>query len=298
MPTVIGLGEVLWDCFPDRRLPGGAPANVAFHAQQLGWSAAVATRVGTDPLGAELLDFLAAQGLSTELVQRDPAHGTGTVTVQPGVNAAYEFLEHSAWDFLEASEAWLAAMAQARAVAFGTLAQRGAVSRAAIYRCLEATSPEAIVVYDINLRPPFFERQWIERSLALSTIAKLNDDEVRTLRPLLGAPAGDDERFARWLRERSGLEAVCVTRGGRGALVASDAGVVDLPGVAVTVADTVGAGDAFTAGLIGARLWGWPWDRAAELANRMGALVASRAGAMPALRAEFAALSRTLQVCG
>src|SRR4051812_14809469 len=96
---LIGLGELLWDCFPDRRLPGGAPANVAFHAQQLGLSATVATRVGTDDLGDEICDFLMAQGLSTNLVQRDPLRQTGTVTISPGATSSvdYSFLENSAW---------------------------------------------------------------------------------------------------------------------------------------------------------------------------------------------------------
>jgi fructokinase len=175
-------------------------------------------------------------------------------------------------------------------VAFGTLAQRGASSRSTIHRCLEAVSPAALVVYDINLRPPFFARDWFEQSLKRSNIAKLNDDEVCTLRPLLGAPAGDDAGFARWLLDRHSLEAVCVTRGDRGALVVTAGDLVDLAGVPINVVDTVGAGDAFTAGLIWSRLSGWPWERAARLANQIGALVASRPGAMPPLRAEFAAV--------
>jgi fructokinase len=294
-PAVIGLGELLWDCFPDRRLPGGAPANVAFQAQQLGLTAAVATRVGTDPLGDELCDFLRTQGLSTALVQRDPLHGTGTVTVEPNATGTrYTFLENSAWDFLEATPAWLTALSQAQAVCFGTLAQRGTVSRAAIHRGLTACSPGCLIVYDINLRPPFYEREWIEASLALAHIVKLNDDEVRVLRPLLQGPSGDDRDFAAWLLQRHVLDAVCVTRGPHGALVVSPDETIDAPGVPVTVVDTVGAGDAFTAALIAARLSQWPWERAVQLANRVGALVASRPGAMPALRAEFAVLWRDL----
>jgi len=121
---VIGLGELLWDCFPAGKKPGGAPANVAFHAQQLGLSARVATRVGQDSLGDELCTFLTQQGLQTDLVQRDPDHGTGTVTIapQPDGSARYTFLENSAWDFLAFDPRWQTDMREARAVCFGTLA--------------------------------------------------------------------------------------------------------------------------------------------------------------------------------
>jgi len=291
LPAVIGLGELLWDCFPDRRLPGGAPANVAFHAQQFGLTAAVATRVGSDPLGDELCAFLQSQGLSTALVQRDPLHGTGTVTVETGPQGTrYTFLENSAWDFLEATPAWLAALSQARAVSFGTLAQRGAVSREAIHRVLDAVSDTCLVVYDINLRPPFFDAAWIRRSLEQAAVVKFNNDEARMLQPLLGGPFGSEADFARWLLETYDLEAVCMTRGEQGALAVTANETIDVPGIPMAVADTVGAGDAFTAGLIWARLAAWPWDRAVRLANQAGALVASRPGAMPVLRTEFAAL--------
>jgi len=291
---VIGLGELLWDCFPDGKKPGGAPANVAFHAQQLGLSARVATRVGNDPLGDELCGFLSQQGLNTDLVQRDPHHGTGTVTVEPQSEGStrYTFLENSAWDFLEADDRWLAAMSQARAVCFGTLAQRGETSRATIRRCLQATSAECLRVYDVNLRPPFFDKEWIVAALKLARIVKLNDDEVRTLTALLGAPYRSEVPFATWLRETFGLDVVCITRGSRGAVAVSANEICDVPGLAVTVADTVGAGDAFTAGLIWSRLQGRSLIDGLALANRIGALVASRPGAMPDLRTEFAGLLR------
>lgn len=290
---VIGLGELLWDCFPDHRLPGGAPANVAFHAQQLGLSAAVATRVGQDDLGAELCQFLQQQGLSTELVQRDPQHGTGTVTVEPhAAGTQYTFLENSAWDFLQATPEWLDAAASAAAICFGTLAQRGPVSRETIHRCLAAASADCLIVYDVNLRPPFYQREWIERSLRRARIVKLNDDEVRTLAAMFAAPAADDLGFARWLRTAFDLDLVCVTRGARGALAVSPTETCDVRGIAVDVVDTVGAGDAFTAALLRSRLDGWTLERALPFANQVGALVASRRGAMPILTEELAALRR------
>lgn len=282
---VIGLGELLWDCFPDRKLPGGAPANVAFHAQQLGLPAAVVTRVGTDPLGHELLEFLTRQGLATDLVQRDPLHGTGTVTVQlsPSGSASYVFLPDSAWDFLEVTPAFATAFASARAICFGTLAQRSAVSRQTIQHCLTLTAPDCVVVYDINLRPPFYEREWITQSLAKARIVKLNDEEVTVLGPLLGAGNLSAADFCQWVLDHYPADLVCVTRGGNGCLVVSRDERCDLPGEKITVVDTVGAGDAFTAALITSRLANWPLERSARFANHVGALVASHPGAVPVL---------------
>ncbi len=280
----LGLGELLWDCFPDRRLPGGAPANVAFHAQQLGLSAATVTRVGNDSLGDEICEFLQSQGLCLDLVQRDPVHGTGTVTVEFNPSGTkYTFKPDSAWDFLQPTPTLLAAMNSAQAVCFGTLAQRSPVSREAIHACLAATSPDCLIVYDVNLRPPFYDREWIVRSLQRARIAKLNDEEVRILAQMLNAPQSDNAGFARWLLREYDLQLVCVTRGGEGCLVVSPDEIIEVAGVPIKVVDTVGAGDAFTAALIQTRLAGWPLRRSAEFANRVGALVASRAGAMPVL---------------
>ena len=284
---VIGLGELLWDCFPDQRRPGGAPANVAYHAQQLGLSAAVLTRVGTDSLGDELITFLNQQGLSTQLVQRDPVHGTGTVTVVPrGTSTDYQFLPDSAWDFLEADTAALAAVRGVKALCFGTLAQRSPVSRENIQRLVAATPAACLRVYDVNLRPPFYEQAWIEESLRLANIVKLNDDEVRTLAQLLGGPVGE-LAFAQFLLREYSLQLVCITKGAHGALAVSSDATAESEGFAVEVADTVGAGDAFTATLIWSQLQRWPLQQGVELANRVGALVASRAGAMPDIRSEL-----------
>ena len=292
--SFLGLGELLWDCFPDRRLPGGAPANVAFHAQQLGLSSATVTRVGRDPLGDEICDFLKSQGLCLDLVQRDLVHGTGTVVVEPGTTGTkYTFKPDSAWDFLEPTPSLLAAMRSAKAVCFGTLAQRCPVSREAIHTCLASASSDCLIVYDVNLRPPFYEREWIERSLYRARIVKLNDDEVRVLSGMLGATQSDNSGFAKWLMNHFDLELVCITRGSEGCLLVSKNEVVGVPGVPVEVVDTVGAGDAFTAALIQTSLAGWPIRRSAEFANRVGSLVACSQGAMPVLTDVLPAL-RTL----
>ncbi len=293
-PFVIGLGELLWDCFPTGRLPGGAPANVAFHAQQLGLPAAVATRVGTDALGDELVAFLAAKGLRTDLVQRDPVHSTGTVTAtpQPNGHTDYVFLENSAWDFLELSPSWIKAISSATVVVFGTLAQRCETSRQTIRELMTLRrSLGFLSVYDINLRPPFYRPEWIQQSLELARVVKLNDDESRLIGEMLGSPSASPFDVARLLLDRyEKIELVCITRGGQGAIGVTRTETAEVPGLPVKVVDTVGAGDAFTAALIAFRLQRWPLATTLHYANRIGALVASRAGAMPDIREELAAL--------
>jgi fructokinase len=295
-PVVVGLGELLWDCFDDSRRPGGAPANVAFQAGQLGFRGVVCSRVGHDALGNALVDFLAAQGLATDWIQRDAAYPTGTVTVDTtrADHPEYTIHENVAWDHLEFDAALEDLMAGAAAVCFGTLAQRSPVSRETIHRALARTSPECLVVCDVNLRQRWYDREVLERSLAAAALVKLNDHEVTVLAELLGAGSAEHVAFAREIRRRFDVDTVCITRGERGCLLVSADEVVDAPGTAVEVVDTVGSGDAFTAAWIAGRLRLWPLDSQASFANRVGALVASRAGAMPALRAEFA---RLLAVC-
>ncbi len=293
-PIVVGLGELLWDCFADARRPGGAPANVAFQAGQLGCRGIVASRVGRDPLGEELVRFLDGQGLDTTWIQRDPLHPTGTVTVDTSraEHPCYVIHENVAWDHLEADTALQNLMGRSAAVCFGTLAQRGDDSRHAIHAALDAVTSDCLVVYDVNLRQRWYERSWIEQSLSRSRIVKLNGDEVLVLAEMLETGDGDQASFARALQRRYGVQTVCVTRAEQGCLLVAGDEIVDSPGVRVEVADAVGAGDAFTAALIVAHLHARPLAAQAAFANRVGALVASRPGAMPILREEFCQLEK------
>ncbi len=288
---VVGIGELLWDCFPGGRHPGGAPANVAFHASQLGHDAAIVSRVGDDELGRELRDYLSDHGLSTGFLQVDPARPTGTVTVDTTnpERPAYTIHEDVAWDAIEFTPQVQELMSRAAAVCVGTLAQRGPVSRSTIQACLEAAGP-ALVVFDVNLRQSWFDKPGIEAILARAGVLKLNVDEVAPLAHVLEQGATEPVGFARELIARSPVELVCVTRAERGCLLVGPGEIHDLPGVPVQLADAVGAGDAFTAALISARLRGWSTARSGRFANAIGALVASHAGAMPDVRQEMTRL--------
>jgi len=293
-PIVVGLGELLWDCFADSRRPGGAPANVAFHAGQLGCQGIVCSRVGRDRPGDELVAFLAGQGLQTEWVQRDASHPTGTVTVDTSRpdHPCFTIHEDVAWDYLAFDATLESLVSRAAAVCFGTLAQRSAASRETIHRAIGAVRPDCLVVYDVNLRQHFYQRDWIEASLRASQIAKLNAEEAIELDKLLGLHAQDPLPFAQGLLKRYGLDTVCFTRGERGCLLVRPQEAADEPGRPVEVADAVGAGDAFTAALLMSRLRRWPLRAQAAFANAVGGLVASHPGAMPILREQFAHLTR------
>ena len=294
-PTVVGLGELLWDCFDDSRRPGGAPANVAFQAAQLGCRGIVCSRVGKDALGDELMEFLAGCGLDTQYVQRDGRHPTGTVTVDTSRAGHPQYTIHHpvAWDSIECDAVLAELMSQAAAVCFGSLAQRNSVSRRSIQKALSQTAESCLIVCDINIRQDWYTRATLEESLHASRLVKLNDGEVPLLAEVLGldCKTGGQEPlipFCREVRKRYNVEAVCVTRAERGCLLADRHEVVESPGITIELADAVGAGDAFTAAWITARLEGRPLRQQADLANRVGALVASRCGAMPKLKNEFA----------
>lgn len=288
--TVVGIGELLWDCFPDGRRPGGAPANVAFHAAQLGHRGLICSRTGDDDLGRALRDEMHAHGLSTELIQFDGRLPTGRVTVDTSDPRSPSYVIHRdvAWDAIGFDAAIEAAVRGAAAICVGTLAQRSEISRATILRCLEAAG-DALRVYDVNLRPDGYRREWIEQTLKRVQVVKLNDEEVTVLAPMLGT-SPEPEAFGKELIGGYGVELVCVTRAAEGCSLFTDGETVHARGRRITVADSVGAGDAFTAALISARLRGWPLERTARLTNDVGALVAERRGAMPDIKREYTEL--------
>jgi fructokinase len=293
LPTVIGLGEVLWDVFPDSKRPGGAPANVAFQANQLGYRGIVLSAVGDDESGCELIEQLQRNGLDISLVRRDAAHATGRVTVSLTDEGQPDYTIHEgvAWDYLAAADDWLDAVGRAAAIAFGTLAQRSEPSREAIHQVLSACPAECLIVYDVNLRQKWYQTAWMERSLEAADVVKLNRDEVGILGEHFKIAADNALEFADALLSRfERLKLICVTRAEEGCLLVTQDETVDVPGTPVDVVDAVGAGDAFTAGLITARLEGWPLETAGNFANAVGGLVASRAGAMPSLQQELTQL--------
>jgi len=274
---IVGIGELLWDVFPDGRYPGGAPFNFAWHARMLGAEAAIIARLGEDPLGDELRQVLRQAGLDEQLVQHDGQHPTGTVQValkegQP----TYTITEEVAWDYLEASPRAREVVSEAAVVCFGSLAQRNPVSAEAIAALVRAAR-KAKVIFDINLRQQFYTRSVLEHSLQMAQVVKLNDEELRTISALLEL----SESAAEELLRKYDLELVVETLGADGCRVYSPQGSFPSPGLPVKVADAVGAGDAFTAALAVGLARGEDLQTIARQANRVGAFVATQRGAIP-----------------
>ncbi|TKJ47612.1 carbohydrate kinase [Candidatus Aerophobetes bacterium Ae_b3a] len=281
---IVGLGELLWDIFLQGKCLGGAPANFAYHISALGHKGIIASRIGKDTLGKEIINVIATLGLTREYIQIDPNHPTGTVDVRVDSNGhpKYTITENVAWDFFEFDEKWKILAKKADAVCFGSLAQRSSESRTTIIEFLKHTGKEIVRIFDINLRQNFYSPEIIIQSLKISSILKLNDEELPILIDLLGYQKKEsEEELCRLLIEKYGLDLVCLTKGRNGSLLVNERETVKHPGRKVTVIDTVGAGDAFTAALAIQYLKGSSLERISEAANKLGSWVASQAGATP-----------------
>jgi len=280
---VVGLGEVLWDMLPERTCLGGAPANFAYITTLMGDQGIVASRIGQDSRGVDALRRMEELGLDIDHVQTDPQHPTGTVNVKVDGKgqAKFEIAHRVAWDFLEWTLDWQHLAQKADAVCFGSLAQRSEQSRSAIRRFLGATTAGAVKVFDVNLRQSYYSEEVLCDSMRLSDIVKMNDDELPKVMRLGNFSHKDELSSAQRLISAFDLKLVCITRGGRGSLLVRSGDSNEHAGFRVQVADTVGSGDAFTAGLVHEYLHGASLQLMNEVANLVGAWVASEAGAMP-----------------
>ncbi|MDX1531777.1 MAG: carbohydrate kinase [Rhodothermales bacterium] len=291
--AVLCVGEVLWDSMPAGLFLGGAPFNVACHLSRLGQPVTFVSRVGEDVLGAEAVRRVRLVGIDSGTVQVDPALPTGFVKVEVDAEGIpeYEIVRPAAWDAIALDPDLHDAAAAARAVVFGSLAQRHATSRRTVQ---ELASIGGASVFDVNLRPPFVEPALVRASLEAADFVKLNEDELQEMARWFALPASP-EAAVRALADAFGCRLVCVTRGGAGAALWHEGRWREHPGYPVTVADTVGAGDAFLAALLASVLEGSSDEVALDRACRLGAFVASRPGATPDYEvgtlAEIAALS-------
>lgn len=279
---VAGVGELLWDMLPGGRRPGGAPANFAYHAGALGASAMVVSAIGADSAGADLRAAIRAMGLDDAGVSEDPLHATGSVDValDDAGKPVYTIAADRAWDYWRMTPALAKAAGGLDAVCFGTLGQRHPTARAAIRGFVKSAPPGCLRVFDVNLRGRFYGREVLNASLKMANILKISDEELPAAARLLDLPE-DGAELARVLFARCPLDLLVVTRGARGSLLADRDNRDEHPGMAVKVADTVGAGDAFTAAVVMGRLAGLPLPEINRRANRLAAYVCSRQGATP-----------------
>lgn len=287
MKYVIGLGEALWDCLPEGRKIGCAPANFAYHAAQFGLDTMAVSAIGDDELGHELEEKFLAANLNFHMPLVPYPTGTVQVTLDANGIPQYDICENVAWDNVPFDDVLRQMAANTQAVCFGSLAQRAPVSRDTIHAFLAAVPADAMRVFDINLRQAFYSKQIIEDSLRLCNVLKINDEELVVVRHMFGYDNLSTEEACRSLIREFDLKMLILTCGTDGSYVFSPAERSFLPTPQVQVADTVGAGDSFTGAFVAQILRGKTIREAHETAVRVAAFVCTQAGAMPVIPAEL-----------
>ncbi|MGH9470606.1 MAG: carbohydrate kinase family protein [Terriglobia bacterium] len=288
---IVSIGEVLWDVVGGEEHLGGAPLNFSVHASRLGHEVRLVSAVGCDPRGRRILDRMERLGLDTRYVLQVNDQPTGIVSVELDAARQPRFTIHrpAAYDFAELSVSQLQEIRawQPDWIYFGTLFQSSRQGRELV-RQIIAAHPASRCFYDVNLRKGCYTAALVRGLIAAADIVKLNEDEAAESGSMLGIASGPLENFCGALARDFGLDAVCVTRGPHGCVLLLAGEYEETEGRAVTVCDAIGAGDAFAAALLHGIGSGWPPPRVAAFANRVGALVASRPGAIPEWRFEEA----------
>jgi len=280
--NVIGIGELLWDVLPEGKKLGGAPCNFVYHAQKQGASGLVLSAIGNDDSGREILGILKAKSISAGLIQiNQKPTSTVDVTLNSEGVPKYTIHENVAWDYITLDSSTEKSVAQADIVCFGTLAQRNATSQKTIEKLLTSCKPEALVVYDINLRQHYYNLEIIDKSLHLCNVLKLNEKELPVVKDLLKLDSNKEKDQIRELINRYSLKLVALTKGGEGSLLVTPTDWSYLQTPEVDVKDTVGAGDAFTAVMITGYAKGQTLKEFHQKAVEISAFVCTQDGAMP-----------------
>ncbi len=285
--VIVGIGEILWDVFPTGKVLGGAPANFAYHVSQFGFEGYAVSAIGGDELGDEIVDVLSNNKLKY-LIETTP-YATGTVQVTLSGNGIpqYEICENVAWDNIPFTEEMEELARKTKTVCFGSLAQRSSVSRQTINRFLDCVPKTALKIFDINLRQHFYTLELIEHALDRCNILKINDDEIKIVGELFGWQSKSELEICNQLLHKSNLEIVVLTKGTEGSYVVTKTETSFKPTPLVEVADTVGAGDSFTAGFVASLLKGKSVSEAHQIAVNVSAYVCTQHGAMPVLPDSF-----------
>lgn len=280
MFKTISFGEVLWDIFPEYKKPGGSPANLAYHLNCLGNKSLLVSRVGKDGYGDDLLSFLKTKGLAVDFIQKDRSNPTGIVSVHfKGDEPSYTIHEPSAWDFIETEENILIETENADAICFASLSQRNKQSANTLHAILKKAPSHCLKVFDLNLRPPFFDEKTIKNCIDLVDVIKLNEHELQKVSEWYNT-----SRPAELLIEHDPKKIVLITMGANGSAMHTSNGYFTFKAFPVTGrGDFVGVGDAFLACFIHLKLMNKPDEEILELSNKYAAYVASQKGAMPEL---------------
>lgn len=286
---IIGMGEALWDMLPEGKKIGGAPANFAYHISQLGLDGRVVSAIGTDSYGDEIMDIFAQKGLRSQIKRVPFPTGTVQVTLDSTGVPCYDIKKDVAWDNIPFTAELKRLAQQTRAVCFGSLAQRSKVSRETIHKFLDAMpdDEERLKIFDINLRQNFYTKEILCNSLQKCNILKINDEELVTVSRIFGYPGIDLQDKCWILLAKYNLKMLILTCGTNGSYVF-------MPGITsfqetpvVKVADTIGAGDSFTAAFTAAILKGFSMPEAHKFAVEVSGYVCTQSGAMPELPQEL-----------
>lgn len=282
---IAGIGEVLWDVFGDQKMFGGAPANCTCHCKIMGAETYVISCMGNDKLGQQGLDFLVNQGVNISGIALSEAYETGIVNVELDAQGkpGYEIRENVAWDYIPFTDEMAKVASQLDAVCFGTLSQRNAFSKSSIEKFLDATSPECLRMFDINIRQEYYSDEVILSSLKRANALKVNDEELPLLADLLGVSGSEVEQM-RVILKNFDLKLAILTCGSKGALmVTEDEESFEIPPKPKSIASTVGAGDSFTAAAIIGYLNKNELNKINQHANAVASYVCTQMGAVPIL---------------
>ncbi|MCT6873927.1 MAG: carbohydrate kinase [Bifidobacterium sp.] len=280
-PVVLSIGEILWDVLPTGKRAGGAPVNFSYHAAKNGAEGYAISAVGRDDLGRELEEAVRKAGVDAVLQHND--HPTSTVEVQltEGI-PQYVFKPDVAWDHLEYTDDLAGLASKADAVCYGTLGMRSSQSRETCLQVLRHTKSHAMRFFDINLRGTFYSKDLIQELLDMATVFKLNDEELVTLRDMFRVPGATDDELCRWFMDQWHLDTIVLTAGSDySTIYLADGQSSHLPTPEITVADTVGAGDAFSGTFAINRLLGASLTQAHRAAVNTAAFVCTQQGAWP-----------------
>ena len=283
-PTITCFGEILWDVLPTSKQPGGAPMNVAADLRNFGLNAQLISRVGSDDLGRELIDFLAQKGIPAGLIQVGQTHLTGVAkaNISDSNEVTYKILQPVAWDYIMPEPSLIDVVKQSDIFVYGSLAARSQQTHETLLTLLDVAPRK---VFDVNLRAPHYNQQIVEELLHKADIAKLNEHELLELSGWYGHEpenwTADLKEAMQQLRERYSLETLCVTLGPDGAALLDASGFTKQAGFPVEVADTIGSGDAFLAAFLYKTLQGERPEKTLEFACATGAYVATKQGATP-----------------
>ncbi|MCM1004796.1 MAG: carbohydrate kinase [Prevotella sp.] len=286
---VVGMGEALWDILPEGKKIGGAPANFAYHVSQFGLPSCVVSAIGADALGKEIIENFTSKGLNQLIAEVPYPTGTVQVEIDPAGMPQYNIKENVAWDNIPFTDELKELAKKTKAICFGSLAQRNVVSRETINRFLDTMpqTEDSLVVFDVNLRQDFYDKDIICNSMKRCNVLKINDEELVIVSRMFGYPGIDLQDKCRILLEKYNLKILILTCGINGSYVFTSGKVSFQPTPKVEVADTVGAGDSFTAAFISSILKGKSVAKAHSTAVQTSAYVCTRKGAMPLLPADL-----------